>query len=205
MEDFPTLDFVPVSEALTQVSTVIGSLAHAVSIVGAIALLSGVFVLAGALAAGRRQREADAIVTKVLAGRPADQIASAFLLEYGLLGLLATIAAAGLGSLAAWAVASNVIDVPFFLDLPLIVEVALGAVVVTIVTGLLTTLVGADSTARRIPAGSWSDSFECWRPCCPITEREANRRLLGRSQAATLKSATGAEWSPRAWFRMEVP
>jgi putative ABC transport system permease protein len=138
VKDFPTLDFVPVSEALAQVSTVIGSLANAVSIVGAVALLSGVFVLAGALAAGRRQREADAIVTKVL-GATRRQIAAAFLIEYGLLGLLATIAAAGLGSLAAWAVASSVIDVPFSLDLPLIVEVALGAVVVTIVTGLLTT------------------------------------------------------------------
>ena len=78
VEDFPTLDFVPVSEALAQVSTVIGSLANAVSIVGAVALLSGVFVLAGALAAGRRQREADAIVTKVL-GATRGQIASAFL------------------------------------------------------------------------------------------------------------------------------
>jgi putative ABC transport system permease protein len=138
VQQFPTLGFIPVSEALAQVSVVIGSLANAVSIVGAVALLSGVFVLAGALAAGRRQREADAIIAKVL-GATRSQIAAAFLIEYGLLGLLATLVAAGLGAVAAWAVASQVLQLHFALDLPLVAAVALGAVAVTMFTGLVTT------------------------------------------------------------------
>ena len=138
VQQFPTLGFIPVSEALAQVSVVIGSLANAVSIVGAVALLSGVFVLAGALAAGRRQREADAIIAKVL-GATRSQIAAAFLIEYGLLGLLATLVAAGLGAAAAWAVASQVLQLHFALDLPLVAAVALGAVAVTMLTGLVTT------------------------------------------------------------------
>jgi len=103
-----------------------------------VALLSGVFVLAGALAAGRRQREADAIIAKVL-GATRSQIAAAFLIEYGLLGLLATLVAAGLGAAAAWAVASQVLQLHFALDLPLVAAVALGAVAVTMLTGLVTT------------------------------------------------------------------
>ncbi len=136
--NFPTLDFVPVRDVLAQVSIVIGSLANAVSIVGSVALISGVFVLAGALAAGRRQREADAIVAKVL-GATRSQIAIAYLIEYGLLGLLSTLVAAILGAGAAWAVTTSVLQLHFALDLPLIVEVAVGAVLVTISTGLVTT------------------------------------------------------------------
>jgi putative ABC transport system permease protein len=135
---FPTLDFVPVRDVLAQVSIVIGSLASAVSIVGSVALISGIFVLAGALAAGRRQREADAIVAKVL-GATRGQIGIAYLIEYGLLGLLSTLVAANLGAIAAWAVASNVLQLRFALDLALIVEVAFGAVLVTVLTGLVTT------------------------------------------------------------------
>jgi putative ABC transport system permease protein len=138
VKDFPTLGFVPVGDALAQFSAVIGSLANAVAIVGGVALISGVFVLAGALAAGRRQREADAIVTKVLGATRFD-IGRAYLIEYGVLGLLATAVAAGLGTLGAWAIVTKVLQLSFALDWPLIAEVALGAMVATVATGLVTT------------------------------------------------------------------
>lgn len=138
VHNFPTLGFIPVGEALAQVSGVIGALANAVAIVGGVAVLSGVFVLAGALAAGRQQREADAIVSKVL-GATRWQLTLAFVLEYGLLGLLSTLVAAGLGAAAAWAIATRLLQLSFILDVPLMAEVALGAVVVTTLTGLVTT------------------------------------------------------------------
>jgi putative ABC transport system permease protein len=138
VQQFPALAFIPVSEALTQISSVIGALANAVVMVGGVALLSGVFVLAGALAAGRRQREADAVVVKVL-GATRRQLALAFVLEYGLLGLLAAIVAAGLGAIAGWAIIAHVLQLRFIFDWQLTIAVAIGAVAVTILTGLLTT------------------------------------------------------------------
>ena len=138
VRNFPTLGFIPVSDVLTQISSVVGALANAVAIVGGVALLSGVFVLAGALAAGRKQREADAIVVKVLGGTRIE-IALAYLIEYGLLGLLATLVAAGLGALGGWAVVTRLMQLSFSFDLPLIVEVAAGAMAATILTGLATT------------------------------------------------------------------
>ena len=138
VQQFPSLAFIPVGEALAQISNVIGALANAVAIVGGVALLSGVFVLAGALAAGRRQREADAVVVKVL-GATRRQLALAFVLEYGLLGLLAAIVAAGLGAAAGWAIMAHVLQLRFVVDWQLTLAVALGAVAVTILTGLLTT------------------------------------------------------------------
>jgi putative ABC transport system permease protein len=135
---FPSLGFIQVSDVLTQISTVVGALANAVTIVGGVALLSGVFVLAGALAAGRRQREADAIVAKVL-GATRREIALAYLIEYGLLGLLATLVAAGLGALGGWAVVTRLMQLSFSFDVPLIAEVAVGAMAATVLTGLVTT------------------------------------------------------------------
>jgi putative ABC transport system permease protein len=138
VEKFPNLAFIPVGAALAQIAAVIGALASAVSLVGGVALLSGVFVLAGAVAAGRRQREADAVVIKVL-GATRRQIGLAFLIEYGLLGLLAALVAAGLGALAGWAVTSRLLELQFHLDWILVAEVALAAIAVTVVTGLATT------------------------------------------------------------------
>ena len=134
----PVLGFIPVSDVLAQISSVVGALANAVGLVGGVALLSGVFVLAGALAAGRKQREADAIVIKVLGGTRRE-IALAFLLEYGLLGLLATLVAAGLGALGGWAIVTRLMQLSFTFDVPLVVGVAVGAMAATIVTGLATT------------------------------------------------------------------
>lgn len=135
---FPTLGFIPVGEALAQVAGLIGSLANAVAIVGGVAVVSGVFVLAGALAAGRRQREADAIIAKVL-GATRRQVAAAFLIEYGLLGLLAALVAGGLGAMAGWLITTRVLQLGFSLDLGLMAGVAAAAVAVTILTGLAIT------------------------------------------------------------------
>jgi putative ABC transport system permease protein len=147
VRNFPSLAFVPVSAALAQISAVVSALANAVALVGGVALLSGIFVLAGAIAAGRRQREAEAVVTKVL-GATHRQLALAFLVEYGLLGLLAALVAAGLGAIAGWAVTARLLELAFHLDWFLVAEVALGAVAVTILTGLVMTW----STLRTRPA-----------------------------------------------------
>ncbi len=135
---YPTLQFLPVSDALNRLAEVLGSVANAVAVVGGFAVLSGMLVLAGALAAGRKQREADAVVMKVIGATRGDVI-RAFLVEYGLLGALATLIASLLGSVAAWAIITHFLELPFTLDLRLLTLVLLGAVTATILTGLLTT------------------------------------------------------------------
>jgi putative ABC transport system permease protein len=137
-QQFPSLTFIPVGDVLDRISGLFANLANAVSIVGAIAVLSGVLVLAGALAAGGAQRQAEAVVMKVL-GMTRGEVVRAFLVEYGLLGLLAAIIAAALGAAAAWAMVTRVLKLPFSLDLGLLVAVLVGAMAVTIATGLVVT------------------------------------------------------------------
>jgi putative ABC transport system permease protein len=137
-QQFPTLNFLPVGDALNRVADILASLANAVALVGSLAVISGVFVLAGAMAVGRRQREADAMVMKVLGASRAGVIV-AFVVEYGLLGLLSALLAAALGVTGAWAILTYVLEIPFVLDLPLVGLVTLGAVLLTILTGVVTT------------------------------------------------------------------
>src|SRR5690606_29173616 len=110
----------------------------AVEVIGGLAVISGVVVLAGAMAAGRRQREADAGVMKVLGASRGD-VVRACLVEYGLLGLLAAILAAGLGLAGTWAFVEFVLEIGFWVDPALIVWVVLGTVALTIAVGTATT------------------------------------------------------------------
>jgi putative ABC transport system permease protein len=136
--EFPDLLFLPVGEALESFARILGNVTAAVEVIGGLAVASGVLVLAGAMAAGRRQREADAVVMKVLGASRGD-VVRAYLVEYGLLGLLAAVLAAGLGLAGTWAFVEFVLDIGFWVDPLLIVWVVLGTVALTVAVGTLTT------------------------------------------------------------------
>ena len=103
LQRFPNITMVRVQDALDTVSEMLGHIGTAVRIVAGITLAAGTLVLAGAVAAGHRRRVYDAVVLKVLGATRGD-VLRAFLLEYGLLGLLTAVIAGGIGTLTAWAV-----------------------------------------------------------------------------------------------------
>lgn len=135
---FPTLNFFPVGDVLERIEGVLSSLANAVALVGSLAVISGVLVLAGAMAVGRKQREADAVVMKVL-GATRLKVIVTFVVEYGVLGLLSATMGAGLGVAASWAILTFVMEIPFAPNVWTIVIVVMGAVATTIATGIVTT------------------------------------------------------------------
>ncbi len=136
--NYPDLIFIPVAEALESVSALIGTVSNAVAVIGGIALISGLLVLAGALAAGRRQREADAVVSKVLGATRGD-VTRAYIIEYGLVGALSAVFAAILGVGGAWAFVTQVLESPFRLDWVLLAIVIVSASLLTIAVGAATT------------------------------------------------------------------
>lgn len=131
---YPELVFLPIEEAIDAVRGLMTTVSTAISIVGAVALASGLLVLIGALAAGRRQREDDAIVAKVLGATRTDLIAS-FIIEYCLVGGLAALLAVLLGVAGAWAFVTVVLEAGFSADPLLLVLVAPLALVLTIGAG----------------------------------------------------------------------
>lgn len=131
---YPELVFLPIEEAIDAVRGLMETVAAAISTVGGVALASGVLVLAGAVAAGRRQREADSTVAKVLGATRTDLIIS-FVIEYGLVGGLAAVLAVLLGVTGAWAFVSVVLESAFLLDPLLLVLVVPLALLLTIGAG----------------------------------------------------------------------
>jgi putative ABC transport system permease protein len=98
---FANISAIRVKEALEAVRRILGAVGDAIRATAAITLVSGVLVLAGAIAAGHRRRVRDAVVLKVLGATRRD-VARAFLLEYGLLGLITAAIAAAIGTAAGY-------------------------------------------------------------------------------------------------------
>ncbi len=136
---YPDITFIPVGDALNQAAGILTQLSTAVNIVGALAVINGLLVLAGTMAAGRKQREADAVVNKVLGSTRSD-VVRVFALEYTLLGAFSALLATGVGVLGAYAIINKAqMDVGFGVDPVLILEVLVGSIALTIITGAATT------------------------------------------------------------------
>jgi putative ABC transport system permease protein len=131
----PALVFLPMEEAIDVVRGLVDTISGAVAAIGAIALASGTLVIAGAIATGRRQREADAIVAKVL-GATRGYLSGALVIEYAVVGSLAGVFAVGLGSLGAWVFARFAIQSDFAVDPVLALGVVLGALGLTVAIGV---------------------------------------------------------------------
>lgn len=135
---FTNVSSIRVKEALEQVGALIAQIAVAVRAIAAVALVAGVLVLAGAVAAGHHRRVYDSVVLKVL-GATRRSIAQAFLLEYGLLGLVTATIAAGIGTLAAWLVLTEIMRADFVFLPQAVILTALLATAITVGFGFLGT------------------------------------------------------------------
>jgi putative ABC transport system permease protein len=127
---FPNVSAIPVREALAELARVVATIGDAVRIVALATVASGILVLGGAVAAGHRRRVYDAVLLKVL-GATRGMIATAFLIEHLLLGLAAAGLAAGVGTLAAWALVTGPMKSGWtFLPGPLLLTAAAAIVLV---------------------------------------------------------------------------
>lgn len=137
---FPTVTTVRVKDALDVVNRLIGELGVAIRAAAAVALVSSVLVLAGALAAGNSARIHDAVVLKTL-GATRRTLIAAFALEYMLIGLATAVFALAAGGVAAWFVVSEIMTLPSQFS----AEVALTTIVLALV---LTVGIGLAGTWR---------------------------------------------------------
>ncbi len=107
---YPNVSAIRVRDVVADVNRIMQSIDVAMKAVAAIAILAGVLVLSGAIAAGRRRRIYDAVVLKTL-GATRRNVLAAYLIEFALLGLVTAAIAAAAGSLAAWAVTTGLMHI----------------------------------------------------------------------------------------------
>ncbi len=132
---YPGVTSVRVRDAINAVNQLVGQLALAIRAVSAIALVTAMLVLAGALAAGNRVRGHDAVVLKTI-GATRRVILQAFVAEYAMLGLATALFAIVAGATAAWLVVTQVMKFAPVFDPWLVAIVLAGALVSTVGLGL---------------------------------------------------------------------
>jgi putative ABC transport system permease protein len=136
-------------EILARIQRVIDNAVLGISIVGGIALLSGVLILIGAVAMTKFQRVYEAAILRTL-GASTRLLTMTLALEYCALGLLAGIigAAGALG--LSWGVARHVFDIPWR---PAPGLLGAGAVLTMLLVGVIGVLASAD-VLRKKPLGT---------------------------------------------------
>lgn len=113
--DFPEVNVISVREQLEAATELFDKVALAVRGAAAVALMAALLVLAGAIAARAQERTREAATLKVL-GASRVQVLSAYVIEYGLVGLIAGAAGVGLGYAAAWPVVVLVFEAKWSVD-----------------------------------------------------------------------------------------
>jgi putative ABC transport system permease protein len=105
----PNVSVIDLREALDSIKSIVDNVTLAVTVVGALVLLSGSLILIGAVSMTKFRRVYEAAILKTL-GASSRLIAAMLLLEYGVLGAIAgTVGALGAIALS-WAVARYALD-----------------------------------------------------------------------------------------------
>ncbi|MBL8772346.1 MAG: FtsX-like permease family protein [Phenylobacterium sp.] len=112
---FPEVNVISVREQLEAATELFDRVALAIRGAAAVALMAALLVLAGAIAARAQERTREAATLKVL-GASRAQVLAAYVLEYGLVGVIAGAAGVGLGYAAAWPVVVEVFEADWSVD-----------------------------------------------------------------------------------------
>jgi len=111
----PGVTLIRVREAIAAFAELFANVMAAVRAAGAITLLAGALVLAGALATAQRKRIGQAVILKCV-GATRRRLLFAHVAEYGLLALIAAVLAIIVGAIAAWIITVFVLEVGFVLS-----------------------------------------------------------------------------------------
>ncbi|RJT24675.1 FtsX-like permease family protein [Chakrabartia godavariana] len=145
--DFPAVSMVRIKDVITQVGDLLNQLATAIAVAGSVAILAGIAVLIGAIAAARRARSYDAVLLKLL-GATRGQVLLVQAIEYAVLGSVLSALALAIGSTAGWYVTTRVFELDWTPDWPVVIGTVAAGGFGTLLMGLI----GAVPVLRARPA-----------------------------------------------------
>lgn len=115
VRQFPSSSVIEVGQVLVEARTILQQVGLATLAAASVAVLAGLAVLLGAIAAARASRTYDTVVLRVL-GASRRQILLMQLAEYGLIALLLALVALGLGTALAWFVITRLFEFDWLPD-----------------------------------------------------------------------------------------
>jgi putative ABC transport system permease protein len=146
---FPNITAIDARDVLARIRAVVDNIVLAISIVGSVALASGILILIGAVAMTKFQRVYEAAILRTL-GASTRLLGTMLALEYTALGLIAGLIGA-LGALAlSWAVTKYLLEIPWK---PSPMLLAAGTLLVTAVVAVVGVVASVD-VLRRKPLGA---------------------------------------------------
>ena len=146
---YPNITAIDGRDIIARIQKVIDNAVLGISVVGGIALMSGVLILVGAVAMTKFQRVYESAILRTL-GAGTRLLTLTVALEYGALGLLAgTIGAAGALGLS-WGVTRHVFDIPWR---PTPGLLTIGAILTTMLVCVIGVLASAE-VLRKKPLGT---------------------------------------------------
>ncbi len=136
---FPSSSVIEVGPLLTEARAILDQVALAILAAASVAVLAGIAVLLGAIAAARAARLYDTVILRVL-GASTRQLLLMQLAEFGLLVALLALVALALGSGMAWLVIVQLFDFDWVPDWPRILGVLGGGVALVLAFALAASL-----------------------------------------------------------------
>ena len=136
---FPSSSLIEVGEVTAQITVLLTQMAQAIAAAASIAILAGIAVLVGAIAAARQSRIYDSVIMKML-GSTRGQILGAQALEYGTLAVVLGLVSLLLGMLAAYYVVVQIFDFSFMPDYSILALTLVGGAGLTFVLGIVGSL-----------------------------------------------------------------
>ncbi len=146
---FTAVTAIRIKDALDAVNALLSNLLLAIRSASSITMITGIVVLAGALASGLSTRTYDAVVLKTF-GATRTQLIYAFIYEYALLGLITAAFSVLIGSLSAYAIVRFIMEMSWSFSFTTALATALIAMTLTIVAGLVTTWRALTAKPARI-------------------------------------------------------
>ncbi|GLK43520.1 MULTISPECIES: ABC transporter permease [Novosphingobium] len=119
---FPSTSVIETGSLLRDARALLDQMSAAILAASSVAVLAGLAVLLGAIAAARASRTYDTVILRVL-GASRGQLLAAQMAEYGLLAVVLALVALGAGSAMAWAVIVKLFEFAWLPDWPRVLAV----------------------------------------------------------------------------------
>jgi len=132
---FPGVSVIGVGDVINQVGTIMTQMSRAIVVAASVAILAGIAVLVGAIAASRAARSYDSVILKTL-GATRWQILGGQAIEYGLLASMLALVALALGLTAAWFVIVRIFEFTWAPDWWVVLATLGGGALLTLGIGL---------------------------------------------------------------------
>lgn len=133
---FPGASVIAVSDVIDQVGAILSQMARAILVAASVAILAGIAVLVGAIAASRQSRVYDSIILKTL-GATRAQLLGGQAVEYALLAAILAMLALALGSAAAWFVIVQLFEFSWAPDWAIVLATLAAGAMLTLAIGMI--------------------------------------------------------------------